>query len=292
MSQPKIALLGLGTMGSGMAANLLNASYDLTVYNRTSAKAEPLARTGATVAASPAQAAAGAEVVISMLADDQASRLVWMGPSGALEGCEPNAVLVESGTVSVGWLHELAQGAARRKCALIDAPVTGSRAQAESGQLLFLAGGNKAALQAVRPVLRAMSRDVLHLGPLGSGLKMKLINNFLCGVQAAALAEAMAWIERSGLDESQAMDVLVNGAPGSPLVRALAARMAGREYSVNFLLRLMAKDLAYAQAEANSAVGDLQTAKAAAAVFNRAVEHGDGERDMAAVVEQFRSAPR
>jgi 3-hydroxyisobutyrate dehydrogenase len=292
MSLPKIGLLGLGTMGSGMAANLLKASYPLTVYNRTAARAEALARAGANVAASPAEAAAGAEVVISMLADDEASRLVWKGPSGAIEGCEPNAVLVESGTVSIGWLEELAQKAARRRCALLDAPVTGSRAQAASGQLLFLAGGDKATVEAVRPVLRAMSREVLHLGPLGSGVKMKLINNFLCGVQAAALAEAMAWIERSGLDRAQAMEVLVNGAPGSPLVRALAERMAGREYSVNFLLRLMEKDLAYAQAEANSAGGQLETAKAAAAVFHRAVEHGDGDRDMAAVVEQFRSARR
>jgi len=284
-----VAILGLGTMGAGMAANLLKAGFSLAVYNRTAAKAEALVSAGARLASTPAEAAKGASIVIGMLADDTASREVWVGKDGALEGTEPGVILIESSTVSPAWIVELAGLAAQRGAELLDAPVTGSRIQAEGGQLSFLVGGSEPALQAATPVLKAMSKEIVHLGPLGSGAKMKLINNFICGVQVASLAEGLAWIERSGLDQEKALSILKAGAPGSPLLGAISARMVNRNYAVNFLLKLMMKDLKYAQTEAAHCNVDLTTAHVAQSLFEAAVANGFGEQDMASVIEPLRA---
>jgi 3-hydroxyisobutyrate dehydrogenase len=275
-------------MGSGMASRLLAAGFPLTVWNRHAARATPLAAAGATLGSSPHDAAAGADVIISMLADDDASRSVWLGPSGALTGARPGAVLIESSTVTPAWIDELAAAAARAQCDLLDAPVTGSKSHAASGELLFLAGGDAAVLDRVRPVLAAMGRETMHVGPIGSGARLKLINNFVCGVQAASLAEAVALVEACGLDRAQALAVLTNGAPGSPLFKAMAPRMIGRDYTVNFALALMKKDLAYAQREAARHQMALATAAAAERIFQEAIDAGHGGRDMAAVVEPLR----
>jgi 3-hydroxyisobutyrate dehydrogenase len=285
----KVAILGLGTMGAGMAANLLKAGFSLSVYNRTAAKAQPLIEAGARFAPTPAQAAKDAEVIISMLADDAASREVWLSRDGALGVAGKGAVLVESSTVSPAWVAELAEAAAQRGVEFIDAPVTGSRMQAEGGQLSFLVGGGDAALEKAIPVLKAMSKEIVHLGPVGSGAKMKLINNFLCGVQIASLAEGLTWIERSGLDREKALAVLKSGAPGSPLLGAISARMVSQNYSVNFLLHLMTKDLLYAQNEAAHLDVDLKTAKVARSLFEEAIAKGFGDDDMSSVIEPLRN---
>jgi 3-hydroxyisobutyrate dehydrogenase len=284
-----VAILGLGTMGSGMAANLLKAGFSLVVYNRTAAKAQALVDAGARLAATPAGAAKGASVVISMLADDAASREVWLGKDGALEAAGKDAVLIESSTVSPAWVAELEARAAQHGVELLDAPVTGSRMQAAAGQLSFLVGGSDRALEAVAPVLRAMGKEIVHLGPLGSGAKLKLINNFLCGVQIASLAEGIAWIERSGLDREKALAFLKTGAGGSPLIGAISTRMVDHNYAVNFLLRLMAKDLQYAQNEAERCDVDLTTAQTARGLFEAAIAKGFGEEDMSSVIEPLRN---
>ena len=283
-----VALLGLGTMGGGMAENLLKAGFALTVWNRTPAKGQPLADKGARLAATPAEAVKGASVVLCMLADDAASREVWLGANGALAAAETTAVLIDSSTVSPAWVAELAKAAAERGVAFLDAPVTGSRVQAAGGQLSFLVGGSAEALAKATPVLNAMSKEILHLGPVGSGAKLKLINNFLCGVQVASLAEGLTWLERSGLDREKSLNFLKSGAPGSPVVNGLSARMAGHNYDVNFLLKLMTKDLLYAQKEAAAENVELKTAAAARSLFEQAVAQGYGEQDMAAVIEPLR----
>jgi 3-hydroxyisobutyrate dehydrogenase len=288
MGETKIALLGLGLMGSGMAGRLLEAGYPLTIWNRTPGKTQALADRGAKVANSPRQAVAGATVVISMLADVPVCRDVWLGRGEAILGTGPGTVLVESSTITVEWIEELDRAAKEHGCELVDAPVTGSKPQAVAGQLLFLAGGSSAALDSITPILKAMGRDVVHVGPVGSGARLKLINNFLSGSQVAALAEALSLIERSGLDAQKALGVLTEGAPGSPLVKLLSGRMMARQYEPNFLLRLMAKDLRYAVSEADHQGLDLDMGRAALRVFEHAISAGQGEDDMSAVVEQFR----
>lgn len=288
MDEPKISFLGLGLMGNGMAARLLAAGYPLTVYNRTADKAAPLVQKGATLAASPAEAASGSTVIISMLADDHASRSVWLGTQGALAGAAPGTVLVEASTVTVGWIDELAAAAKGKGCLLLDAPVSGSKGAAAAGELVFFAGGEESALDKVYPLLKAMGRETIYLGPGGSGARMKLINNFLSGVQAASLAEALALVERSGLQPDKAAAVLTGGSPGSPMVKALTARMMARDYQPQFLLRLMAKDLTYAIEEGEHHALSLSTGAAALRVFEDAILTGQGEDDLSAVIEQFR----
>ena len=288
MADTKIALLGLGLMGTGMAGRLLGAGYALTVYNRSAEKAQALVKQGAKAASTPAEAAAGAEIVISMLADDDVCRQVWLGESGALAAAPAGAVLVECSTVTPAWIEELDRAARARSLELIDAPVTGSRMQAAAGQLLFLAGGSEEVIGRLTPVLQTMSRGIVHVGPIGSGARLKLINNFLCGVQAASLAEAMGLIERSGLDREQALRVLAEGAPGSPLLKTLSGRMTSHEYEPQFAAKLMAKDLRYAVAEGKQHAQLLATGAAALGVFEGAIGAGYGEKDMSSVVEQFR----
>jgi len=283
-----VALLGLGTMGAGMASNLLKAGIPLTVYNRTQAKAQPFAAQGARVAATPAEAVKGAAVVISMLSDDAASRDAWLGEHGALTAVEPGAILVESSTVSPAWIAEFSDLAQKRGAKLLDAPVTGSRMQAAGGQLSFLVGGPASALETVTPILKTMSKEIVHLGPVGSGAKIKLINNFLCGVQLASLAEGLTWIERSGLDRDKALEVLKSGAPGSPLLAAMSTRMVNRDYTVNFLLKLLSKDMLYAKNEASECHVDLKTAETARNLMEAAIAEGYGDQDMSSVIEPLR----
>jgi 3-hydroxyisobutyrate dehydrogenase len=286
-TKPRIAFLGLGLMGSGMARRLLNAGFPLTVFNRDAAKSSPFAAEGARIAATPREASADAKIVISMLADDTASRSVWLGENGALAGAQPGTVLIESGTVTVGWVQELHAAAKARNCGLLDAPVTGSKPQAESGDLCFLVGGNTATLEKVGPALAAMSRSITHLGPAGSGAL--IINNFLCGVQAASLAEAVGMIERGGLDRAKALEVLASGAPGSPLLKNFSGRMTARDYSPLFKLRLMAKDLGYARHEAANVKMNLATAEGALRLYDKAIADGLGDKDISSIVEQFRN---
>lgn len=289
MTKQSVALLGLGTMGAGMAANLLKAGFPLAVYNRSRAKAEPFAAQGARLANTPADAVSGASVILSMLSDDAASRAVWLAADGALMAAAKDAILVECSTISPAWIAELATAAKQRGLQLLDAPVTGSRMQAAEGQLSFLVGGSDEALAIATSVLEAMSKEIVHLGPVGSGATMKLVNNFLCGVQAASLAEGIAWLERSGLDRDKAIDLLKRGAPGSPLLANLSARMTSRDYTVNFYLKLMSKDLQYAGDAAAASGVELTTAANARKLFEQAAALGYGEQDMSAVVEPLRT---
>jgi 3-hydroxyisobutyrate dehydrogenase len=290
MSQYRISFLGLGLMGSGMARRLLVHGFPLTVFNRNPEKSRPFAAEGAQVAVLPSEAASRAEVVISMVADDNASRGLWLGETGALAAAAPGTVCIECSTVTVGWARELAAAAAARQCEFLDAPVTGSKTQAATGELKFLVGGPPSTLEKARPALAAMGKSIFALGPAGSGAMLKLINNFVCGAQVAALAEAMSMIERSGLDRAQALEILAQGAPGSPLVKTVSARMTARDYTPNFALRLMAKDLDYAIKEGAGFSLELSMAAAALGVFRKALAAGYGEQDMAALVEPFRKS--
>jgi 3-hydroxyisobutyrate dehydrogenase len=288
MARPRVAILGLGIMGSGMAGRLLASNFSVTVYNRNRAKAAPFAKAGAHIADSPREAAQRSEVIISMVADDQASRDIWLGENGALNGADAGSTMIESSTLTVAWIKELAAAAARKGCNFLDAPVTGTKPHAESGELLFLAGGSASALVAAQPVLSVLGRDTVHMGPNGSGTLMKLINNFVAAVQAASFAEAVSLITAGGLDRERAVSILTDGVPGSPMVKRIAARLTSGDFTPNFFLRLMAKDLTYAVAEGARHGLDLQTAAAALAVFKDAIAQGYGEEDLSAVIKSSR----
>jgi 3-hydroxyisobutyrate dehydrogenase len=288
MAKPDVAILGLGTMGAGMAGRLLTGGFPLTVYNRSLAKTEPFSSKGAFAASTPREAASRAEVVISMVADDMVSRDVWLGENGALAGAKRGAVLIESSTLSVGWVKELSAAAEKTGCKFLDAPVTGTKPHAASGELLFLVGGPVDVLESVRPVLSVMSREVIHLGPLGSGAMMKLVNNFVCGVQAASFAEGLAMAEAAGLDQAKAVRILTEGAPGSGIVKRVGAQLGVEGGDPNFAVRLMAKDLAYAVKEASGKGIQLQTGASALEIYKQAVASGHGDEDFSAVTKVFK----
>jgi 3-hydroxyisobutyrate dehydrogenase len=288
MSKPNVAILGLGIMGSGMASRLLSTGFPLTVYNRNREKCVPFGDAGAFIATSPREAASRAQIILSMVADDSASRAVWLGENGALNGVSPGSVLIESSTLSVGWVKELEAAGAQRGCEFLDAPVTGTKPHAASGELLFLVGGSADALDAARSVFSVLGRDAVHLGPTGSGALMKLINNFMCGVQAASFAEAVALIDAGGLDRGKAACILSAGAPGSGIVKRIADRVATNDFTPIFALRWMAKDLAYALDGASRNGVALQTASAALSVFEQAIAEGLGNEDFSAVTKSPR----
>jgi 3-hydroxyisobutyrate dehydrogenase len=275
-------------MGGGMAARLLGAGFPLTVFNRNAAKATSLVSAGARLASSPREAAHDADVIISMVADDVASRAIWQGADGLLAAAKPATVFIECSTLTVEWVKELASLATAQRCELLDAPVTGTRGPAAAGQLNFFVGGDASTLEQVRPIFAPMAKSITHVGPTGSGALLKLINNFVCGVQIVALAEALVMVERSGLNPQAALALLTEGAPGSPLVKLILPRMTAVDYTPNFSLKLMTKDLGYALQEGGKLSVELRTAAAALERFQRGLAAGHGDQDMAAVIEPIR----
>ena len=194
-------------MGSGMARRLASSGFPLSVYSRSREKSAPFSELGVFVADSPREAAARARIVISMVSDDAASRAVWTGDSGALAGAPSGSVLIESSTLTVGWVKQLAAAACQHDREFLDAPVTGTKPHAESGQLVFLVGGSARAVESARPVLSVLGREIIHLGPTASGALMKLINNFMAAVQAVSCGEALALIQAGELDVLQALAI-------------------------------------------------------------------------------------
>ncbi len=242
-----IAFLGLGVMGERMAQNLINAGHSVTVYNRTIAKAETLVASGAKVAATPREASSGADVVLSMVANDAASRAVWLGNDGALAGTEAGTVAIESSTLSLVWVEELAAHANQQGVTLVDAPVMGSTDAAAAATLKFLVGGSTATIETLRPLLLTMGDTIFHCGATGSGAKMKLVYNALLAVQMAAMGEVVALAERAGLDATLTTRVLGTGSTGSPLIQRSGVSVASRQYgNPGFQLQHMRKDITYA----------------------------------------------
>lgn len=288
-SLPSVAILGVGTMGAGMAHRLLSHNGKVTIYSRKQEKRQEFEKAGANTADTPSKAVENASVVISMVSDDEASREIWMGPNGALSGINPGTVTLECSTISPDWAIELGRYFAEKSRQFLDAPVTGSKPQVTAGELTFLVGGEAEALKKVEPVLGVLGRKVVHLGPLGSGARMKLINNMLCAVQAAGLAEALALAEKSGLVIDSVLDILTNGAPGSPMVKTLSKRMTARNYDVNFYLHLMAKDVRYAIDLSKSAGASHQAADVALTLLNNAGKSGWSDKDFASLIEPLRA---
>lgn len=290
----QVAFLGLGTMGAAMALNINNAGFPLIVYNRTSAKAEALVRVSDTIrqAETPYQAVRQADVIISMVGNDQASRQIWLGDDGALAGAKPDAVLIESSTLSLAWVRELAALATARKLALLDAPVTGSKAAAETGQIGLFVGGDETAFHIVQPVLQAMSQWQRHLGTNGAGAIMKLVINLIIGIHIEALAEGVYLAEQAGLDMEQVVPLLANGGVGSPVVKMKIGPMVQREYTPHFALRWLHKDLTYALRLADELHTPMPAVATVREIYRMAGNLGVDEADFSAVIETLRQSGR
>ena len=245
MAMSTVAFVGLGAMGSRMAMNLHAAGHKLRVYNRDKAKTKPFAEKGIEVYDSPAAAAKGAEFVCSIVSDDIATREVMLGASGVVGAAAAGTIILDSSTNTPAMSREVAKAAAAKGMTYLDAPVSGSLAQAQGKELVFIVGGDKAAFDKAQPVLNAMGRMVRRIGDSGSGATLKLINNMLTASFIATLAEAAQAAEAANLDRDAALEVLAEGAVGSRSLKTKLPKIFKRDFSPQFYLELMEKDLRY-----------------------------------------------
>lgn len=268
---PRVAFIGLGRMGHGMAGRYLDADFEVTVWNRSRAKADGLIARGARWAASPKDAALDADAVVTMVADDEASRAVWLGKDGAATNMKTGTLAIECSTVSHRHALDLARELRSRGLIYIDCPVTGLPEAAAAGKLTLLAGADAADLEKARPYLAPLCTTIRHFGAVGSGTVFKLINNLMGAVQIASLAEGVAIAEQAGLDMDLVAEALSTGAVASPQVIRHSKRMVARDFSgATFTAALRHKDAAYAVALAETLLPGVPVSRAALAAYEQA----------------------
>jgi 3-hydroxyisobutyrate dehydrogenase-like beta-hydroxyacid dehydrogenase len=284
----RIAVLGLGAMGSRMAARWLDAGYEVTVWNRTPDKAASLKDAGAKVAATPLEAARRADAVISMVRDNDASRAVWLDEeTGALNGMDANTVAIESSTLTPDWIRDLAGEFARTGAKFIEAPVLGTRPQAEGGQLIYLIGGERDDLEKSRNLFEVTSGAIHYIGPAGAAAAMKLSVNALYGTQVAIWAEILAVLGKNGIDAEVAVDVLNTLPTTSPTLQVAGKMMAARNYTPMFPIELVEKDFGYASRLAKSAGLETPLLKAVWAAYTAAIEKGYGHDNIIGIRQLY-----
>jgi 3-hydroxyisobutyrate dehydrogenase len=274
-----VAFIGLGRMGHGMAGRYLDAGFTLAVWNRSRAKAEDLIARGARWAATPADAADGADAVVTMVADDAASRAVWLGKDGAAASAKTGTLGIECSTISYGHALDLARELRGRGLIYIDSPVTGLPDAAAAGKLTMLVGAEPADLDSARPYLAPLSTTVRHFGAVGSGTVYKLINNLMGAIQIAGLAEGLAVAEQAGLDMKLVLETLETGVAASPQVVRHSKRMVARDFGgASFAAALRYKDAVYAVALAESLLSSVPVmGRAAVQAYDRAKAYAPDE---------------
>ncbi len=271
-----VAVIGMGIMGRGMAANLARHGHGVVVWNRTPGRAGDLAE-----AATPAEAAAGAEVVFEVTANDGSSRAVWLGTDGILSGARPGTVAITSATLSAGWIAELAAACAQRGLTFFDMPVTGGAEAARTGNLVMLAGGDPARPASLEPVLSAISREVRHFGPVGSGTRFKLVLNALQAAHMAAFGEAIRLAASAGLDVDQVGRALVDR-PGGVITKMAFDALISPPEPITFAAGWARKDLEYAMRLAGGG-GAHPVLEAVLRAFTAVVVEGRGQEDWSTV---------
>src|SRR5256884_4481546 len=250
-----ISYLGLGTMGSGMASNLLKAGYKLTVWNRSVEKCEPFARKGARVADSPVDAVRDAELVMYSLSNDQAVEEVVFGAKGILSGIREGQIAIDMSTVLPAMSLREQEAYAKRGVDFLDAPVFGSKQESADAKLWIMAAGNKAIFEKVKPVLQHLGQTVHYFGKNGNAAAMKLVGNLIVALELEALAEGLVLAQKAGLDLSTVMEVVKVADFRSPLLVSNGQNILKRDFSTSFALKLMLKDAGLI----DKLAGDLQS---------------------------------
>jgi 3-hydroxyisobutyrate dehydrogenase len=241
-NRPRLGFVGMGGMGSRMAGRLLAAGYDLTVYNRTRARTRPLEQRGAKVAATPRDLAAAVDIVLSSVADDAAVENVMYGSDGVLAGARSSTVLIEMSTVSPATSRRLYEAARSKGASALDGPVSGTTYVAEQGQLVIFVGGDQPVYERSQPILSVLGKASFYMGHAGSGATMKLCTNTLLGLGAQALAEAIAFGLKAGLERRRLLEVLPHTIVVSPSQKSKLENVLNGAYPPAFPLRLMFKD--------------------------------------------------
>lgn len=272
-----VAFIGLGIMGGPMAAHLLDAGFALRIYNRTAAKAAPLVERGAVACATPREAAAGADAVVTMVTDTPDVEAVLFGPDGAVHGARPGALVIDMSTIAPEGARSLAARLRALGLAPLDAPVTGGDVGARDGTLTVMVGGDEADFTRAAPLFAALGRRTVHVGPSGAGQTVKAANQILCAVHTMAACEALAFARAAGVDVARLLEVVTTGAGGSWVLTHLAPRLAAGDLAPGFMVELLQKDLAIVDRTARDAELPLPATALATQLF-RATAAAGGER--------------
>ncbi|MBM7566928.1 NAD(P)-binding domain-containing protein [Paenibacillus sacheonensis] len=283
----KIGFIGLGVMGEPMAANLLRKGYPVTVYNRTPGKAAKLIELGADEAPTPAAVARSSEMIITMISNDDSIREVYYGEDGILGALLPGTIVMDSSTISPPLSRQLHADIGAKSSDFLDAPVTGSKPAAESGTLTFMVGGEIEALHKVKDVLQTMGRKIIPMGPGGSGSTAKLAHNTIVGINVAALVEGMAIAASGGIDAKSFLELVQSGGAASKMAELKTPKFLDRDFSVQFSLALMLKDLRLASQlsdELKTPTPILETVKS---LYQIGDSMGFGDSDLSALAHSY-----
>ncbi|WP_375550470.1 NAD(P)-dependent oxidoreductase [Rhodophyticola porphyridii] len=285
----KLAFLGLGVMGYPMAGHLRNAGHEVTVYNRTTAKAEAwAAEHGGDFAATPREAVAGAEFVMSCVGNDDDLRAVVMGADGALAGMARGSVFVDHTTVSATVTRELAAQAAEQGVGWVDAPVSGGQAGAENGQLAIMCGGEQTHFAAAEPVIDAYAKAIVHFGDVGAGQLTKMINQVCIAGAIQSISEGLFFAMQAGLDAKKVADLVSQGAGGSWQLANRAGTMVDNEFDHGFAVDWMRKDLGIALAQGKEMGVSLPVTALVDQFYAEVQQLGGGRWDTSSLIQRFR----
>lgn len=239
----KLGFIGMGIMGAPMARNLLRAGFDVTVWNRTAAKCEPLRDAGATVAADLGELARTVDIIFICVSDTPDVGAVLFGPDGLANDLRCGQIVVDMSTISPAATEDFAARLGDSEVAMLDAPVSGGEKGAIEGTLTIMCGGDEAVFATVRPYFEAMGRNIVHCGSTGNGQRVKAVNQVICALNILAVSEGMLLAKRAGLDLQTAFDVVSSGAAASWMLTNLGPKMIADDWAPGFMIRLQAKDL-------------------------------------------------
>jgi 3-hydroxyisobutyrate dehydrogenase/glyoxylate/succinic semialdehyde reductase len=279
----KVGFIGLGIMGSRMAANLQARGYPLVVFNRTREKAEALLRRGATWGNTPAGVASEVGVIVTMLANPEVVEATALGPDGFLRALRPGSIWVNSSTVNPSVARRLAAEARGHGVRYLDAPLTGSKDAAAAAELLFMVGGDPTDLEACRPMLSSMGKRIVHVGGHGLGSALKMVNNLLGAVSMAAFAEGAALGQALGVPRETMFDVLLGGPMVAPQIVAKRARFEHGDYDADFSMRWMQKDLHLASISGYEAGVPMPVVNVTKELYRLAMREGFADQDYGAI---------
>ena len=283
-----IAFLGLGAMGLRMATNLQVARHKLRVYNRSPDRCPSLLSSGAALFSTPRETAQNADIVFSMVTDDKASQAIWLDEkSGAVLGLQQSTIAIECSTLSVSWCKTLAKKIATKGATFIDAPVVGSRPQAEAKQLIHLVGGEQTILEQVRDILNTSAVIVHHVGKTRAGMSMKLAVNALFGIQTAALAEILGLLSKAGIPKDTAVSLLNNLPTTSPALKGIGTLIADENYAPLFPINLVEKDFCYLEELATSVHARTPSATLVRQIYQQAKNSGYSEHNIAGIAQLY-----
>ena len=284
----KVSFIGMGTMGTAMALNIIKAGHEITVHNRSRAKEEPMAKAGARRAGSPKEASQEADIIITCVSDTPDVEGVVLGENGVIQGAQPGAIVIDMSTISPSATRRMAALLARKGIRMLDAPVSGGSEGAQKGTLTIMVGGSAEDVAQAMPVLSAMGKSITHVGPSGAGQFTKAINQVIISGVYLAVAEGLTLGLKAGLDMEKVVQALAGGAAGSWVLNFRSGNMIKNEYPLGFRVRLHRKDLGIALEAAKEMGVFLPCTALVAQIENGLMSLGYGDEDMSAMARLIR----